>query len=131
MMVAPNCHALVPSETTTGLLPAAGSVVELLDGSLVQPPIITAAEIAPMMIAFFMRGLFVNEIVRRFGQQNCERKLISRKHTAQKRRPQQAPGSTLKDAAPRVHPANVTSVPARSGARDVLGPQRVEPRKAV
>ena len=54
MVVAPNCHALVPSEITTGLLPAAGSVVELPDGSLVQPPIMTEAEIAPMMIAFFI-----------------------------------------------------------------------------
>jgi hypothetical protein len=54
MVVSPNDHVLVPSEIATGLLPAAGSVVELLDSSLVQPTIITATEIAPMMIAFFI-----------------------------------------------------------------------------
>ena len=45
---------LLPSETAAGLLPG-GSVVELLDGSLLQPTITTVADKIPMMIAFFIK----------------------------------------------------------------------------
>jgi len=53
MVVAPKTHVLLPSETATGLLPG-GSILELLDGSLVQPTITTVADMSPTMIAFFI-----------------------------------------------------------------------------
>jgi len=53
MLVAPNCHALVPSEITTGLLPGDGAV-ELLDDSLLQPAIKIVAVITPVIIVFFI-----------------------------------------------------------------------------
>ena len=54
MVVAPKNHVLLPSETATGLRPG-GSVVELLDGSLLQPTITMVADMTPMMIAFFIK----------------------------------------------------------------------------
>jgi len=54
MVVTPNNHVLLPSESATGLLPG-GSVVELLDGSLLQPTITMVADMTPMMITFFIK----------------------------------------------------------------------------
>jgi hypothetical protein len=54
MAVAPNCHALVPSEITTGLLPGGGAV-ELIDDFLPQPAIKIVAVITPAIIAFFIK----------------------------------------------------------------------------
>jgi hypothetical protein len=54
MVVAPKYHVLLPSETAAGLLPG-GSVVELLDGSLLQPTITMVADMTPMMIASFIK----------------------------------------------------------------------------
>ena len=54
MRVAPKSHVLLPSETATALLPG-GSEVELLDASLLQPTITIVADMAAMMIAFFIR----------------------------------------------------------------------------
>ena len=51
---APKNHVLLPLETATGLLPG-GSVVELLDGSLLQPTIKMGADTTPTMIAFFIK----------------------------------------------------------------------------
>lgn len=55
MVVVPKNHVLLPSETATALLPD-GSVVELLDGSLLQPTITMVADMAAIMIALFIRG---------------------------------------------------------------------------
>ncbi len=43
MVVAPKNHVVLSLETATGLLPD-GSVVELLDGFLLQPTIVMVAE---------------------------------------------------------------------------------------
>lgn len=54
MVVAPKNHVLLPPETATGLLPG-GSVVELHDGSWLQPTNIMVTDKTPMMIAFFIK----------------------------------------------------------------------------
>ena len=54
MVVTPSNHVLLPSESATGLLPG-GSVVELLDGSLLQPTITMVADMTPMMITLFIK----------------------------------------------------------------------------
>jgi hypothetical protein len=54
MVVAPKAKVGLPLETAVGLLSGA-SVVELLDGSLLQPAITMVADMTPMMIAFFIK----------------------------------------------------------------------------
>jgi hypothetical protein len=54
MVVAPKENVGLPSEAATGLL-SGGSVVELLDGSLLQPTITMVADMTSMMIAFFIK----------------------------------------------------------------------------
>jgi hypothetical protein len=55
MVTAPKYHVLLPSETATGLLPG-GSVVELLDGTFLQPTNkMVTDKTPPMMIAFFIK----------------------------------------------------------------------------
>lgn len=68
MVVAPKENVGLPSETATGLLPG-GSVVELLDGSLLQPTITMVADTTPMMIAFFIKR---NEECSRAGPRAIE-----------------------------------------------------------
>jgi len=53
MVMAPNSHVLLPSETATGLLPGGGRV-ELLGDFLPQPAIKIVAAINPTMIALFI-----------------------------------------------------------------------------
>jgi hypothetical protein len=53
IIMAPKCHVLLPSESTTGLLPG-GGVVEQLGDFLPQPAIRIVAAITPIMIAFFI-----------------------------------------------------------------------------
>ncbi len=55
MVVAPKNHVLLPSETATALLPG-GSEVELLDDSLLQPTITMVADMAAIMIVFFIKA---------------------------------------------------------------------------
>ena len=54
MVVAPKANVGLPPETAAGLLSDAG-VVELLDGSLLQPIITMVADMTAMMIAFFIK----------------------------------------------------------------------------
>ena len=54
MVVAPKKNVGLSPETAAGLLSGA-SVVELLDGSLLQPTITMVADMTPMVTAFFMK----------------------------------------------------------------------------
>ncbi len=54
MVVAPKEKVGLPPETAAGLLSGA-SLVELLDGSLLQPTITMVADMTPMMTAFFIK----------------------------------------------------------------------------
>ena len=53
MVVAPKWNELLPSETAADL-PPAGRVVELLDGSLLQPTTTMVTDMTPITIVFFM-----------------------------------------------------------------------------
>ena len=54
MVVAPNCHTLLPSVITVGLLSKCG-VVELPCDFLLQPTTKMVTAMVPVMIAFFIK----------------------------------------------------------------------------